>query len=114
MTLDQIANVVGAVILLVSGLIALFLPRVAASLFHFNIQQRGAAEIRSQFGGFWIGLAAATLLLNDAQGYWILGAGWAAIVVVRLIAYFIDRPDNMRFYWLLLAGEAITAAMLMV
>lgn len=114
MTIASIANIAGAVILLVSGIAALLMPGVAARLFHLSAAQRGTAEIRVNFGAFWIGLAAAALILNDASVYLALGAGWAAIVLVRLLAYFIDRPENMRLYWLLLAGEAITAALLLV
>lgn len=114
MTPDQIVNVAGAVILLVSGIAALFLPGVAASLFGFTVGTRGTAEIRINFGAFWIGLAAAALALNDASVYLMLGAGWGAIVLVRVAAYFVDRPDSMRFYWLLLAGEIVTTILLLV
>lgn len=114
MTPDAISNIAGAVILLVSGLAALFLPAVAAGLFGFTVGKRGTAEIRINFGAFWVGLAVAALALNDASVYLMLGAGWGAIVLVRLLAYIIDRPDNMRLYWLLLAGELITAILLLV
>jgi hypothetical protein len=114
MTPDQIANTIGTLILLLSGIGALFLPRLMGDLFALTVGARGTAEIRINFGAFWIGLAAAALALNDSNVYTVLGAGWGAIVLVRLLAYFIDRPDNMRFYWLLLAGEIITTILLLV
>jgi hypothetical protein len=97
MTLDQIANITGTVILLVSGIAALLLPGVAAQLFALTVGRRGTAEIRINFGAFWIGLAVTALALNTQNVYTLLGAGWGAIVLVRVLAYFIDRPDTMRF-----------------
>jgi hypothetical protein len=114
MTLDQIANLIGTLILLVSGVSALFLPRLYAQVFALNVEKRGTAEIRINFGAFWTGLAIAALALNSESVYTVLAAGWAAIVIVRLLAYFIDRPENMRFYWLLLLGEIITTILLAV
>ncbi|MDX2139852.1 MAG: hypothetical protein SF123_17335 [Chloroflexota bacterium] len=114
MTPDQIANIAGTIILLLSGIGALFLPKVLGDLLALGMGRRGTAEIRINFGAFWIGLAAAALLLNDSNVYTVLGAGWGAIVLVRLLAYLIDRPDTMRWYWLLLAGEIITTILLVV
>lgn len=114
MALNEVANIGGAVILLVSGLAALILPGVLANLLVAQVESRGRAELRINFGAFWVGLAAAALIFNQKIGYQVLGAGWAAIVIVRFVAYFVDRPQPMRLYWLLWVGEIITAMLLFV
>lgn len=112
--MENTAHVIGTLVLLVSGIAALALPNVLADLLSLRAESRGKAELRVNFGAFWIGLGAAALYLNQAAIYQTLGIGWAVIVVVRLIAYFVDRPQPMRLYWLLLLGEVITAALLLV
>ncbi len=107
------ANIAGALILLVSGVFVLVKPRWMAMIIHGEGSARFMAELRVNFGGFWIGLAATALLINQPIGYIVLGGGWLGIVLARLASYVIDRPQQMRWYWLLLAGEIVTAALLL-
>jgi hypothetical protein len=111
--LRDAAHIAGVLILLVSGLLTLFLPLVLASLVGFNVEQRGKAEIRVNFGGFWTGLGIAALLMPQPVVYQVLGIGWLAIVLARIFAYVIDRPKLDATYLLLLFGEALTALLLL-
>jgi len=52
---------------------------------------RGVTEIRSILGGFFIGLGAAVLLLNDPIAYQTLGITYLVVAVVRTISMFVDK-----------------------
>lgn len=51
---------------------------------------RGISEIRSIFGGLFIALGIAPFIFGEI-GYQVLGLGYLAIAVVRLVSIFIDQ-----------------------
>jgi hypothetical protein len=54
---------------------------------------RGISEIRAIFGGLFIGLGIAPFIIGEV-GYLVLGFGYLAIAVARLISIIIDRSTD--------------------
>lgn len=52
---------------------------------------RGITEIRSVFGGLFIGLGLAAFLLDSTVTYPLIGIVYLAIGAVRAVAMFIDK-----------------------
>jgi hypothetical protein len=52
---------------------------------------RGVTEIRAILGGFFIGLGAAMLILNDPVAYLMMGIAYLVVAGVRTISMFIDK-----------------------
>ncbi len=75
---------------------------------------RGIVEVRSIFGGLFIALGLAPFIFGaDAQvAYRVLGLGYAAIAVFRIIAMIIDR-SYVQSNWISLAIEIVFAAILL-
>lgn len=77
---------------LATGLISLFKPRSVLGFIGLEgIGGRGITEVRAIFGGLFIGLALAPVLLNTPAAYTMLGIGYLAIGIARLPAMFLDR-----------------------
>jgi hypothetical protein len=75
-----------------TGIIALFKPGSVLGFIGFEgIGGRGLTEVRAIFGGLFIGLAAAPLILNQPAAFQMLGIAYLAIGIVRLPAMFVDR-----------------------
>ena len=51
---------------------------------------RGVSEIRSIFGGLFLGLGIAPLFLRD-QGFTMLGIAYLAIAAARIFSMFFDK-----------------------
>ena len=80
-----------------TGLLALFKP---TSVYDFiglvAPGPRGISEIRAIFGGLFIALGAAPFIfgINNQNGhtaFMMLGIGYLAIAVVRLVSIFLDK-----------------------
>lgn len=85
----QIITVIGTIL---TGLFALFAPtRIQGFTGIQPVGGRGITEIRSVFGGLFIGLGLAAFLLDSAVAYPMLGIMYFAIGAVRAISMLIDR-----------------------
>lgn len=102
----------GAALHLLIGVVALLIPaRVAAELSLQPLGKLGLSEVRATFGGIFLGLGIAMLLLNRADTYTVVAAGWFGAAIARLISIVIDRePHPKNFGGLLL--EAGVGALL--
>ena len=77
---------------LATGIVSLIKPESVLGFIGFEgISGRGKTEVRAIFGGLFIGLAAAPLILNDPAAYKMLGIAYLAIGIARLPAMFLDR-----------------------
>ena len=107
------AATAGAILHLFFGLAGLLIPaRVAAEISLQPLGKLGLSEMRATFGGIFLGLGVAMLLLNTADTYAVVSAGWFGAAVARLISIVIDRePSPKNFGGLLL--EAGVGALLL-
>jgi hypothetical protein len=97
------------------GLASYFAPEPIAKATGFQlIGERGTSELRIAFGGYFIGMGVALLVLNDPQASAAIGIAWAGAAVTRLVELVVrDRAALLnRSFWIIWATEVITAAML--
>jgi hypothetical protein len=87
-----ILKYVAAIATILTGAVSLIWPlRVRGFTGLEVVGGRGVTEIRSILGGFFVGLGAAVLLLNDPIAYQTLGITYLVVAVVRTISMFIDK-----------------------
>jgi len=87
-----ILKYVAAIATILTGAVSLFWPlRIRGFTGLDIVGGRGVTEIRSILGGFFIGLGAAVLLLNDPAAYQTLGIAYLVVAVVRTISMFVDK-----------------------
>jgi hypothetical protein len=73
---------------------------------------RGISEIRAIFGGLFIALGVAPLFLGD-RAYQMLGIGYLAIAVTRIISIVIDKSYDQS-NWISLAIEIVLGIILVI
>ncbi|MBN1537727.1 MAG: DUF4345 family protein [Anaerolineales bacterium] len=73
---------------------------------------RGISEIRSIFGGLFIALGIAPFIFGDIA-YQVLGFGYLAIAVVRLVSIIIDQ-STASSNWISLAIEIVFGIILII
>lgn len=87
-----ILKIIAAIGTIGTGLLALLRPTSIDGFTGITAAgPRGITEIRAIFGGLFIGLGAAALLLNTDSAYQMLGITYAAIAVVRVVSMFLDH-----------------------
>jgi hypothetical protein len=85
----QIISVIGTIL---TGLFALLAPTKIQGFTGIQpLGGRGITEVRSIFGGLFIGLGLAAFLLDSAVAYPMLGIVYFAIGVVRAASMLIDQ-----------------------
>jgi hypothetical protein len=89
------------------GLLAFFAPLTAANFTGLQIPgPRGRTEVRAIFGGVFIGLGLAPLLLPGAGAYQSVGFTYLVLGVSRLIGLIMDRSADQS-NWLSLLVEFV-------
>jgi hypothetical protein len=91
MDLWMILKIIAALATAVTGLFAFLKPGAVYGFIGLNANGvRGVSEIRSIFGGLFIGLGVAPLFLGTAA-YEMLGISYLAIAAARLFSIFFDK-----------------------
>lgn len=91
MSLINILQIIAALATLATGLLALIKPSATYGFIGLNANGvRGVSEIRSIFGGLFIGLGAAPLFLGT-PAYTMLGIGYLAIAAARAFSILFDK-----------------------
>lgn len=86
-----ILKVIAALATLATGLLALIKPDAVYGFTGLKANgTRGVSEIRSIFGGLFIGLGIAPLFLGT-PGYLMLGISYAAIAAARAFSTVFDK-----------------------
>ena len=92
MTVIGILKIGVAIATILTGMVSLFWPlRIRGFTGLDVIGGRGVTEIRAVLGGFFIGLGAAVIFLNDPAAYQTLGIAYLVVAVVRTISMFVDK-----------------------
>ncbi len=73
---------------------------------------RGTSEIRSTFGGLFIGLGLAPLFL-DTTAYTMLGIGYLAIAAARAFSIVFDK-SYAQSHWISLGIEIVLGVILII
>ena len=92
MSILEILKILAGIATILTGMFSLFWPLRIRGFTGLEVKGgRGVTEIRSILGGFFIGLGAAILLLNDPAAYQTLGIAYLVVAVVRTISMFVDK-----------------------
>ena len=87
----QILQVIAALATVATGLLGLIKPSATYGFIGLTAQgPRGVSEIRSIFGGLFIGLGLAPLFLGETA-YLMLGISYLAIAVARAFSIIFDK-----------------------
>jgi len=100
-----------ALVTLLAGLAAFFLPRTTMRLLYLRTEEDrpdAIAESRAGLAGFRIGIGLTAILFAQPFLYLALGAAWAATALGRLVSILFDRAASRRNL-VLLAFEAVLA-----
>ena len=92
MTILEILKIAVGIATILTGIVSLFWPLRVRGFTGLDVEGgRGITEIRSILGGFFVGLGAAVLFLNDPAAYQTLGIAYLVVAVVRTISMFVDK-----------------------
>jgi hypothetical protein len=92
MTLLEILKYAAGIATILTGLVSLFWPLKVRGFTGLEVNGgRGVTEIRAVLGGFFVGLGAAVLFLNDPAAYVTLGIAYLVVAGVRAIFMFVDK-----------------------
>jgi len=91
MDIGHVLKIIAALATAATGLLAFVKPATTYGFIGLNaIGVRGVSEIRSIFGGLFIGLGLAPLFLGT-PAYQMLGIGYLAIAVARTFSIVFDK-----------------------
>ncbi|HWQ04799.1 MAG TPA: DUF4345 family protein [Longilinea sp.] len=86
-----ILKIIVALATAATGLLALVKPTAVYGFTGLIAEgPRGISEIRAIFGGLFIALGIAPFIFG-ASAYQVLGIGYLAIALVRLVSIFLDK-----------------------
>jgi Domain of unknown function (DUF4345) len=91
MDILTVLKFIAALATIATGLLAFVKPSAAYGFTGLNANGvRGVSEIRSIFGGLFIGLGIAPFFLGSAA-YSMLGVGYLAIAAARVFSIVLDK-----------------------
>ena len=109
----QVLKIIAALGTVGTGLLALVKPTAVPGFTGLIANgPRGISEIRAIFGGLFIALGVAPFLLG-APAYRMLGLGYLAIALVRLVSIFVDH-STASSNWISLAVEIVFGVILIL
>lgn len=113
MGIIAILKIVAALVTVVTGLLALIKPDAVLGFTGLEGKgSRGISEIRSIFGGLFIGLGAAPFFLGNTA-YTTLGVTYLAIAAARAFSIFFDKSYEQS-NWITLITEIVLGVILIL
>lgn len=113
MDILAVLKIIAALGTVATGLLALVKPSAAYGFTGLSAGgPRGVSEMRSIFGGLFIGLGVAPFFLG-ATAYPMLGIGYLAIALARLFSIFFDKSYDSS-NWISLAIEIVFGIILVI
>lgn len=112
MVLD-VLKIIASLATAATGFLAMFMPKVVPGFTGLSpVGGRGISEIRAIFGGLFVALGIAPLIFKG-DTYVMLGWGYLAIALVRIISIFFDKaPDKSN--WISFIIEVIFGVILIL
>lgn len=105
-------NLLGAAVTAIMGGIGLCAPSAAAALVGLEARTPpGRSEFRATYGGLFLALGAAPLILGEPLLYAAAALAWLGAAFGRLISIVIDRVSSTQ-NWLAAAFESAVGAVL--
>lgn len=80
-----------ASVMMIFGLGAVFRPSVLARIGVTATSPLGRSEIRAVFGGMFIALGLACIVLREPLVFGVVGAAWLTDAALRGVAVVVDR-----------------------
>ncbi len=110
----KILQLIAVIATILTGLVSLVNPLSVQGFTGLTASGgRGITEIRSIFGGLFIGLGIAVLLLGTRETYQMLGIMYLAIGFVRIVSIFMDK-SSVQSNWISVAAEIIFGIILVI
>ena len=82
-----------------TGVVLTVRPQLVSSFTGLEaLNERGVTEIRAIFGGLFIGLGVAPLVLNSPEMYQLAGYAYLGAAVIRAVGIVIDRSGDRTNY----------------
>jgi len=111
----NILKIIGCIGTIGTGLLAALKPSAVPGFTGLEAPgPRGLTEIRSIFGGLFIGVGAFPLIAGAPEAYQMLGVMYLAIAVVRLISMVVDGSLNEPSNLISLAVEIVFGIVLVL
>lgn len=113
MEIIPVLKILAALATVATGLLAFFKPSAAYGFTGLNAEGvRGLSEMRSIFGGLFIGLGIAPFLLGDVA-YTTLGVTYLAIAIARAFSIVYDK-SYAQSNWISLVAEIVLGIILVI
>jgi len=111
----QVLKIVSCVATIGTGLLAALRPSAVPGFTGLETTgPRGVTEIRSIFGGLFIGLGAFPLIVGAPVAYQMLGVMYLAVAGVRLVSMLVDGSLGEASNLISLATEIVLGAILVI
>lgn len=108
---ELVPALIAAVIMTLIGLGAIARPSALEMVGVSATSPLGRSEIRAVFGGMFVALGLACLLIREPIVFAVVGAAWLADVAVRIVAIFVDRVPLKAALGVLSIGGAMGVAL---
>jgi len=113
MNILLIGKIIASIATALTGVLALVKPTAVYGFTGLIAEgARGISEIRSIFGGLFIALGIAPFIFGESA-YQVLGFGYLAIAIIRLISIFVDH-STASSNWISLAIEIVLGLILIL
>jgi len=98
---------IGAGISIAAGVLGFLWPHQVSKVIGLGLpSQLAISEFRATYGGLFIGVGVAVLVIGSSDAARVLGAAWAGAFIARAVSVVIDRSRSKENT----AGLAIEAA----
>lgn len=97
------------------GVYSIWQPKIVAQAAGFDLPgNKGVAELRTSFGGLFVGLGIAPLILGSDVAYQMLGIAALVTLGVRLLTIALDGQDIVRRDFVLYALSELVSGIVLV
>jgi hypothetical protein len=111
----HILKIIGCIGTIGTGLLATVRPSAVPGFTGLETTgPRGVTEIRSIFGGLFIGVGAFPMIIDVPAAYHMLGVMYLAIAAVRLVSMLVDGSLNETSNLISLAVEIVFGVVLVL